>query len=248
MRRALLVMPALLGLQMPLGAYQTPRGLVGFPAVADPRIAAGDHAHTLLRPLDALSRFEGVLRTDSTDYDALWRASREAVELGMLASRRDAKARWYRRAERYGRRAVRLRPAGVAGLEWLAITLGREALDEGPRQKIHLALEIRRLALRTLELEPRSAAAHHVLGVWHAEVRRLPGVGPRGSSSAPRCSVKRVGPKRNGTSAPRFASTPADSSTTWTWRRSTSTSTDRRRREASSARCSNGRPWSRPIR
>jgi len=170
------VLPTLLGLQVPLAAYQTPRGPAGFPRPADLRIAAGEQAHTMLRPLDALSRFEGVLRTDSANYDALWRASREAVDLGMLATRRDVEARWYGRAERYGRRAVRLRPAGVEGLEWLAITLGREALDEGPRQKVRLALEIRGLALKTLVLDPRSAAAHHILGMWNAEVRRLSGI------------------------------------------------------------------------
>jgi Tfp pilus assembly protein PilF len=41
---------------------------------------------------------------------------------------------------------------------------------------VRLAEEVRRQALRVLELDSLHAGAHHVLGQWHAEVRRLSGV------------------------------------------------------------------------
>ena len=41
---------------------------------------------------------------------------------------------------------------------------------------MRLAVEVREAALEALALDSANAGAHHVLGVWHAEVRRLSGV------------------------------------------------------------------------
>lgn len=151
------------------GGAQTPRSVPASPAAEEVRL--GDEAHTGLRPRDALAAFQAVLDDDPDHYGALWRASREAVTLGMLAD--TDRGAWYREAEAYGRRAVAAQPGGVEGWEWLSIALGRRALEQGPRQRIRLADEVRRTALHALELDPASAPAHHVLGEWHAEIKRL---------------------------------------------------------------------------
>ncbi len=162
---ALLCVPA-------TSAAQTPRSVPATSPAQDLRV--GDEAHTGLRPRDALASFRNVLDVQPEHYGALWRATREAVTLGMLAET-DPGA-WYRDAEDFGRRAVAAEPEGVEGWEWLAIALGRRALDQGPRQRIRLAGEVRRAALHALELDSTSAPAHHVLGEWNAEVKRLGGV------------------------------------------------------------------------
>jgi tetratricopeptide (TPR) repeat protein len=139
-------------------------------------LAEGDDLHRRLRPLEALERFQEILRRDSTEVEALWRASREAVNLGMLTGDPEARKEWYASAVQYGHRATRFDEANVDGWVWLAIALGRSALDEGPRTRVRLADEMHAAAVRALALDSTAAAAHHVLGEWHAEIRRLSGL------------------------------------------------------------------------
>lgn len=172
MRRNTFVLTALSLLLLPAAVpAQTARGTGGS---LPPGIREGEEAHTALRPRDALESFRNVLAERPDSYPALWRAAREAVSLGMLSE--GESERWYDEAVEYARRAVEANPDGVEGNEWLAIALGQSALDEGARTRVRLAEEVRAVALRTLELDSLSAAAHHVLGEWHAEVKRLSGL------------------------------------------------------------------------
>lgn len=174
MRRA--VVAALLLCPAPAAALQATRSLPVPAADTSLGIRLGDAAHAALRPLDALQAYRGVLDADPDRFDALWKASREAVSLGMLAGDEVDGKRRYTEAAAWARHAVAVRPDAAEGHEWLAISLGRLALQEGPRTRVHLAGEIRATALRALEIDPDNAAAHHVLGEWHAEVRRLSGL------------------------------------------------------------------------
>ena len=135
-----------------------------------------DAAHTALRPGDALEDLEEALRIMPDDYEALWRAAREAVNLGMLEPSGEEAKRRYESAEGYARRAREANPRGPKGGEWLAIALGRRALEVGPRSRVRLAVEIREVALETLALDSTNAGAHHVLGEWNAQIRRLSGI------------------------------------------------------------------------
>lgn len=139
-------------------------------------LARGDDLHHRMRPLEALEVYQNVLAHDSTRVDALWRAAREAVNLGMLTRDDGARTEWYESAIAYGRRAVAIDTASVEGWVWLAIAQGRRALNVGPRARVRLANEIHASAQRALALDSTAAAAHHVLGEWHAEIRRLGGL------------------------------------------------------------------------
>lgn len=153
-----------------------PAPLRGQATEAEELLAAGDELHLRLRPLEALEAYQALLARDSTHPGALWRAAREAVNLGMLTADPGARTEWYASAVAYGRRAVGADSTDVEGWTWLAIALGRSTLDEGPRTRVRLAEEVRAAGLRALELDSASAAAHHVLGEWHAEIRRLNGL------------------------------------------------------------------------
>lgn len=139
-------------------------------------IARGDALHEQFRPREALELFEEALARDPALYDALWRAARETVALGMLSASDDDARRWYGRGESFGRRAVEAGPGRTEGHLWLTIALGRRALQEGPRTRVRLAEEIRAGALQILELDPENAGGHHVLGQWNAEVMRMAGL------------------------------------------------------------------------
>lgn len=138
-------------------------------------VTRADDLHADLRPAEALESLRGALQTDSTRFDALWRASREAVNLGMLADDDEAGA-WYATAVDFAERAVGARPDSARGYQWLSIALGRQALLEGPRSRVRLAVAVRENALRALQIDSTAAGAHNVLGEWHAEIQRLGGL------------------------------------------------------------------------
>lgn len=145
-------------------------------AQSDSPVDRGDALHSELRPLDAYEAYAEALAVDSTDYAARWRSAREAVNLGMLTGDDEARKEWYLTAVEHARAAVSADSSGVDARVWLAISLGRQALVEGSRTRVRLAEEMRVQARRALELDSTSASAHHVLGEWNAEIRRLGGL------------------------------------------------------------------------
>lgn len=176
MRRITLLLVLALGSFPSTGSTQTPRGIPAREAAAEDLLDQGDLAHAALRPREALDNYLRILSSEPNRYDALWRAAREAVNLGMLATEGAERKSRNVEAEDFARRARSSDPSGVEGAEWLAIALGRQALHGGPRARVRLAVEVREAALAALALDSANAGAHHVLGVWHAEVRRLSGV------------------------------------------------------------------------
>jgi tetratricopeptide (TPR) repeat protein len=116
---------------------------------------------------------------DSTSYEANWRAALALITLGnetpdsVKSPQRDS---LFARAERDARRAVAGDSLGADGHFLLARALGQTALTKGKKERIRLAGEVRREALRAIELDPRHDGAYHVLGRWNAEVMRLSGL------------------------------------------------------------------------
>jgi len=127
-------------------------------------------------PVSALRRYEAALATVPTNYDLLWRAALEAVDLGEAATDATVRNRYNALAEAYARRAVSANAAGADGHFVLAVALGRTAQSVGARERVKYAAEIRSVALDAVRLDPRHAGALHVLGVWNAEVMRLGGL------------------------------------------------------------------------
>lgn len=129
-------------------------------------------------PDAALRYFEEALRADSLHYEANWRAAVAAVELGqetpdsVPSPSRDS---LYARAERLARRAVAIDSVAVDGNFALAMALGRAALTRSRRERLAYALDIHAAAARALTAQPRHDGAHHVMGLWHAEVMRVSG-------------------------------------------------------------------------
>ncbi len=138
-------------------------------------IRLADSAFAALDASTSYRSLEAALAVDSIGYEARWKAARSAVSLGMLAEDAERADFYYVEAEGHARAAVELQPDGARGLEWLAVALGRRALNQGPRARVRFAEEIYHIAERALAADPESAAAHHVMGMWHAEIRRLSG-------------------------------------------------------------------------
>jgi len=124
----------------------------------------------------ALGRYEAALATSPANYELLWRAARELVDLGEAASTAAQRSEFNAKAEAYARRAVAANTGGADGHFMLSVALGRTALTVGSRERVKYATEIYDQAAAAVKLDPRHAGALHVLGVWNAEIMRLNGI------------------------------------------------------------------------
>ena len=155
-------------------ALLSARGASAQGTAAD-HIRIGDREHAAHNVAEAYKHYAMAVGIDSTSYEAQWKASRNAVEAGEVATG-DAQRTLYRTAERHARRAVALNPSHAEGHVALARALGRTALSVGKRERVKYAGEVREQALEALKYDPRHAGALHIMGVWNAEIMRLSGV------------------------------------------------------------------------
>ena len=138
-------------------------------------LSAGDRESVARRPQAALGHYEQAVQAEPKSYSALWKAAREAVDLGEFEKNIDTRTALYGRATDYARRAVVANANDAEGHFQLARAVGRTALAANPRERVKYALEVRDEALKALQLHPKHPGALHVLGVWNAEVMRLNG-------------------------------------------------------------------------
>ncbi|WP_373063952.1 hypothetical protein [Gemmatimonas sp.] len=138
-------------------------------------LSAGDRESIARRPSAALVNYERAVKAEPTLYVALWKASREAVDLGEFERNPDTRTSLYTRATDYARRAVAANTNDAEGHFHLSRAVGRTALAANPRDRVKYALDVRNEALKALQLQPKHPGALHVLGVWNAEVMRLNG-------------------------------------------------------------------------
>jgi tetratricopeptide (TPR) repeat protein len=138
-------------------------------------VAMGDREHAAMNAAGALKHYEAAMAADPKDYEALWKAARDAVDLGEAQSDGSRRTQLYKSAELYARRAVEARPNDAEGHFHLARALGRNALTLGTRDRIKYATDVRAQALEALKYDPKHAGALHIMGVWNAEVMRLNG-------------------------------------------------------------------------
>jgi tetratricopeptide (TPR) repeat protein len=136
-------------------------------------IQQAERDRAALNATSALSRYEAALATLPQNYDLLWRAAREAVDLGEAARDAATGKSFYAKGEGFARRAVAVNAGGADGHFMLAVALGRTALALGPRDRVRYAAEVRTEALATIRIDAKQAGALHVMGVWNAEIMRL---------------------------------------------------------------------------
>ena len=137
-------------------------------------IVMGDRDHDAMNAPGALAHYQAAIQVDPNNAEALWRASREAVDLGEFDdARRDS---LYRLGEQYARRAVQANANSSMAHFALAKAIGRRALSMGARDRVKFAGVVRQEALEALRLDSLNAGALHVMGRWHANIMRLSGV------------------------------------------------------------------------
>lgn len=152
--------------------------LVATPSLAQDaaaHIARGDSAYAAFNAEEALANYESAIAIDSTNADALGKASRSAVDLGESLADGQRQKDLFRKGERYARLAVQADSTSAEAWFHLARALGRTALSVGVRDRVRFAVDVRKYAMNAVAINPDHAGALHVLGMWNAEVKRLSG-------------------------------------------------------------------------
>lgn len=142
-------------------------------------IALGDSAGQM-HPDVALRHYQAALAIDSTTYEANWKAARAIADVAKqiqgnadsLKRRRDS---LYSVGRGYAERAIRADSTKADGHYVMAMVLGRLSRTKGSKERVRYAKLIFDEATRAVEINPNHDNAHHVLGVWNAEVKRLSG-------------------------------------------------------------------------
>ena len=138
-------------------------------------IALGDKEYVAMNASAALQHYEEAIKADPKNYEALWKASRSAVDLGSYERNDEKRELYFKNGEAYARRAVEVNPGDAEGHFNLARALGKNALTQGPKARIKYATDVRAHALECLKINPKHAGCLHVMGMWNAEVMRLNG-------------------------------------------------------------------------
>lgn len=140
---------------------------------ASEEVTAGDRAYDALDVPAALQHYQKAIELEPANYDALWKASRAAIDLGIPAPTEDKRNALFATAEQYGRRAVAANPGDAEGHFVLAWVLGKTALTQSPRARVKYGTAVHDQATECLRLKPSHAGCLHVMGVWNAEIMRL---------------------------------------------------------------------------
>ena len=137
--------------------------VAGAQTAAD-HIALGDKEYVAMNAPAALKHYEAAIAEDPKSYEALWKASRSAVDLGSYEGNAEMRGVYFRNGELYARRAVEANPGDAEGHFSLARALGKNALTQGPKARIKYATDIRAQALECLKLNPKHPGCLHVMG------------------------------------------------------------------------------------
>jgi len=142
-------------------------------------LAAGIAAFEARDPGAALALFREAIARDSLGFEPNWRLALTLITMGQRVpdTKSDAlRDSMYAEAERRARTAVKADTSRADGWFVLANAMGRTALTRPPQLRLKMARAIRAAAIRAITLDPSHDGAYHVLGRWHAEIMRLPGI------------------------------------------------------------------------
>jgi tetratricopeptide (TPR) repeat protein len=138
-------------------------------------IAIGDSVYAQFKPDEALKQYEAAIGTDSSNYEALWKAARSEIDLAEAEKDEGRRDRYSVAGEALARRAIKVNQNDAEAHFHLARALGRRALSVGPKDRVKYATAVRDEAMEALRINPNHPGALHVMGVWNAEVMRLNG-------------------------------------------------------------------------
>jgi lipopolysaccharide biosynthesis regulator YciM len=122
-----------------------------------------------------------LLAQSPADVAVLWRLARAQVDLaktikGEHEYTRGVRDSVYGVAREFAQRAVATDSTEAEAHFMVSLALGELSRTRGGKERVRFARTIYDEAARALALDSLHDGAHHVLGAWHAEVKRLSGL------------------------------------------------------------------------
>ena len=138
----------------------------------------GDSLTAALDPAGALEAYRAAYLAEQT-YEAMWKFARAQVDVAkQLRGKKQEGLRdsLYGVAHLYAAAAVRADSSDAEGHFMVANALGQLSRTRGGKERVRFAKVIYDEATAAITIDPMHDGAYHVLGAWHAEVKRLSGV------------------------------------------------------------------------
>jgi len=143
------------------------------------QIALGDSAYEALDPSGALEHYRAAHLADPENYEAIWKFARSQVDVAKQLvgdSYEQVRDSLYGVAVAMAEGAVYFDSLDAEGHAILAAAIGRLSRTKSGKERVRYGREIYEEAAKALELNPEHDGAHHVIGAWHAEIKRLSGI------------------------------------------------------------------------
>ncbi len=143
------------------------------------QIALGDSAHEALSPAVALEHYRAAHLANTQNYEAIWKFARSQLDVAKQLvgdSHEEARDSLYGVAVAMAQGAVYIDSLDAEGHAILAAGIGRLSRTKSGKERVRYGKEIYDEAARAIELDPEHDGALHVIGAWHAEVKRLSGI------------------------------------------------------------------------
>jgi len=149
------------------------------PAISTATLAEADrlyfHRHQAQNLEYSISFLETQLKTAPDQPVLLWRLGRSLLRFGERQTTKSDQLAAYTRAEGLLSKAVELAPRDPQAHYWLGIAMGRRGQVRGILRSLFLVGPLRREMRVVLELDPKSGAAHHVLGQMLMDIPAVAG-------------------------------------------------------------------------
>jgi|SRR3954469_6101479 tetratricopeptide (TPR) repeat protein len=119
---------------------------------------------------DALSAFQQLLKSDSTQLNYLTNTSYCYTKFGFFFAPEAEKQSYYKTAEYLSKKAIQKDNNNADAHYTYAMALGRINENASSKQKIANAKLIKAEVDKSIALNPRQAGAYHILGRWHRTI------------------------------------------------------------------------------
>jgi len=140
-------------------------------------IARGDSLTDLLEHHAALEEYRAAFMLNPSSYDAMWKFSGAQIDVAKQLDDDEKELRdsLYWVARIYAEAAVSTDSMGPDGHFMLSQSLGRLSRTRGGKERVRFGKEIYDHSTWAIRLDSLHDGAYHVLGAWHAEIKRLSG-------------------------------------------------------------------------
>ena len=120
-----------------------------------------------------LKTLEDLVKNNPGDVEVLWRLARSHFDIAdQTEDEAVHKAHFYPGFEA-AKTALKLDPNSAKANHWYAVLTGKIGMLEGTKQKIINSYDVKKYAMRAIELDPTYDGTYHVMGRWHYELANL---------------------------------------------------------------------------